>query len=133
MIRRPPRSTLFPYTTLFRSPLAHFEVVRVAEHDRHEVARAVDLDQRDVGLRVATHDLGLELFAGGKLDDDLLGVLHHVVVGEDVARRVDDEAGPEALRLVGRVARRPEEALEGAEEVVKGVVLAPAAAAAAAL
>src|SRR5437660_4424517 len=24
MIRRPPRSTLFPYTTLFRSPLAKF-------------------------------------------------------------------------------------------------------------
>src|SRR2546427_8112108 len=24
MIRRPPRSTLFPYTTLFRSSLAHF-------------------------------------------------------------------------------------------------------------
>src|SRR2546425_4495056 len=24
MIRRPPRSTLFPYTTLFRSQLAHF-------------------------------------------------------------------------------------------------------------
>src|SRR5436189_3370228 len=23
MIRRPPRSTLFPYTTLFRSPIAH--------------------------------------------------------------------------------------------------------------
>src|SRR3712207_7603974 len=23
MIRRPPRSTLFPYTTLFRSPLCH--------------------------------------------------------------------------------------------------------------
>src|SRR2546430_10690021 len=31
MIRRPPRSTLFPYTTLFRSP-------------RHEPARAVDGD-----------------------------------------------------------------------------------------
>src|SRR3712207_6861917 len=29
MIRRPPRSTLFPYTTLFRSP--H----RVREHDDH--------------------------------------------------------------------------------------------------
>src|SRR3712207_8262676 len=25
MIRRPPRSTLFPYTTLFRSPLVAFE------------------------------------------------------------------------------------------------------------
>src|SRR2546430_12598997 len=24
MIRRPPRSTLFPYTTLFRSPYGHF-------------------------------------------------------------------------------------------------------------
>src|SRR2546430_8290202 len=24
MIRRPPRSTLFPYTTLFRSPALHF-------------------------------------------------------------------------------------------------------------
>src|SRR2546422_5675720 len=25
MIRRPPRSTLFPYTTLFRSPLQHLK------------------------------------------------------------------------------------------------------------
>src|SRR3712207_7647774 len=25
MIRRPPRSTLFPYTTLFRSPLEHLD------------------------------------------------------------------------------------------------------------
>src|SRR3712207_8734705 len=34
MIRRPPRSTLFPYTTLFRSPLALEEVVagQAAEH-----------------------------------------------------------------------------------------------------
>src|SRR3712207_7033454 len=32
MIRRPPRSTLFPYTTLFRSAVAH---------DRHVIARAV--------------------------------------------------------------------------------------------
>src|SRR2546422_4881461 len=27
MIRRPPRSTLFPYTTLFRSVRGHFEVI----------------------------------------------------------------------------------------------------------
>src|SRR5256885_9562494 len=38
MIRRPPRSTLFPYTTLFRSPKAHirtefgFDVVQVAKN-----------------------------------------------------------------------------------------------------
>src|SRR2546422_6039244 len=35
MIRRPPRSTLFPYTTLFRSP--HHRLVA------HQVLRRVDL------------------------------------------------------------------------------------------
>src|ERR1039458_10879320 len=29
MIRRPPRSTLFPYTTLFRSPMAKFRAAAV--------------------------------------------------------------------------------------------------------
>src|SRR2546430_13445519 len=39
MIRRPPRSTLFPYTTLFRS-LAGFEVgMRELEHGAHGEAR----------------------------------------------------------------------------------------------
>src|SRR3989454_2129521 len=36
MIRRPPRSTLFPYTTLFRS---HHQAVRLWSH-RHEVLLA---------------------------------------------------------------------------------------------
>src|SRR2546426_5400936 len=39
MIRRPPRSTLFPYTTLFRSPLAG--VVR-GERQRQVVPEPVD-------------------------------------------------------------------------------------------
>src|SRR3712207_7503333 len=30
MIRRPPRSTLFPYTTLFRSPVTKRELLRYA-------------------------------------------------------------------------------------------------------
>src|SRR5438874_7057195 len=33
MIRRPPRSTLFPYTTLFRSLIAVFYVARMARPD----------------------------------------------------------------------------------------------------
>src|SRR3712207_9516982 len=50
MIRRPPRSTLFPYTTLFRSPLAQRrgevrDVVAVVVHqrdlDHHVRAHAV--------------------------------------------------------------------------------------------
>src|SRR5256885_13182079 len=31
MIRRPPRSTLFPYTTLFRSARLHFELIVVGD------------------------------------------------------------------------------------------------------
>src|SRR5262245_62420074 len=34
MIRRPPRSTLFPYTTLFRSQLVNLETVRPSLADR---------------------------------------------------------------------------------------------------
>src|SRR3712207_9168911 len=41
MIRRPPRSTLFPYTTLFRSVLLR---VRPGQHDdRHALALAPEL------------------------------------------------------------------------------------------
>src|SRR3712207_8358405 len=64
MIRRPPRSTLFPYTTLFRSPLANElgeqlavvdDVVLAAEvgvlvAERVEAVRAARDDLRDAGL-----------------------------------------------------------------------------------
>src|SRR2546430_7870656 len=40
MIRRPPRSTLFPYTTLFRSPLA----TAIARYIRAEFNLEVPLD-----------------------------------------------------------------------------------------
>src|SRR3712207_8839496 len=40
MIRRPPRSTLFPYTTLFRSGVAHRE--RVQRSDRRPAPVGVD-------------------------------------------------------------------------------------------
>src|SRR3712207_8301869 len=56
MIRRPPRSTLFPYTTLFRSPLLHDALrsqLRLLP-DRHVVreravaARAVERPHADL-------------------------------------------------------------------------------------
>src|SRR2546430_11120787 len=48
MIRRPPRSTLFPYTTLFRS----HQVVHAAEHDsRHFDGRGVRLGALPRGSR----------------------------------------------------------------------------------
>src|SRR3712207_7633702 len=48
MIRRPPRSTLFPYTTLFRSGL---EPGRVAVH--HQTDRAGGRDDRCLRVAVA--------------------------------------------------------------------------------
>src|SRR3989442_8928089 len=41
MIRRPPRSTLFPYTTLFRSPESGRVVVRKVV-SAHDVGRALN-------------------------------------------------------------------------------------------
>src|SRR3712207_7174550 len=46
MIRRPPRSTLFPYTTLFRSGSALF-----ASRFRESAARALLLPRRDPKTR----------------------------------------------------------------------------------
>src|SRR3712207_7651054 len=59
MIRRPPRSTLFPYTTLFRSPAL----------ERHQRARPIDVDDgvellRQPGREVVAGALGL-----GPVDD----------------------------------------------------------------
>ena len=44
MIRRPPRSTLFPYTTLFRSPTSLELLLRI--HDLREVKTNVDIEQK---------------------------------------------------------------------------------------
>src|SRR2546429_3374959 len=57
MIRRPPRSTLFPYTTLFRSLQPGDGLVPLAD----VVTRAVDMfqgvaDQREVKLHVVRAD-----------------------------------------------------------------------------
>src|SRR3712207_8611251 len=65
MIRRPPRSTLFPYTTLFRS---------LHQHRRGAVV--------DLGA-VAAHDAGDRRRAGGVVDDDHLLVERARDVVED--------------------------------------------------
>src|SRR3712207_7994119 len=57
MIRRPPRSTLFPYTTLFRS-------VRVGQHERNGV-RGVRSVRRSVRLE---HVLGVSVVGRDERD-----------------------------------------------------------------
>src|SRR5256885_9873989 len=49
MIRRPPRSTLFPYTTLFRSAHVHVHAWRLVSPDRQH-AVSVGLDRKSTRL-----------------------------------------------------------------------------------
>src|SRR5690348_17467762 len=88
MIRRPPRSTLFPYTTLFRSPVGVAERVanlpddaedliggelggaeplleRIAAHERHDevadsIPRVEVVHADDVGMRSEEHTSELQ-------------------------------------------------------------------------
>src|SRR3989441_8018195 len=61
MIRRPPRSTLFPYTTLFRSLLAEL-ADRLEKRQRLDVPpRPADLGDHDVVVRAEAPDGGLDL------------------------------------------------------------------------
>src|SRR2546427_3891720 len=55
MIRRPPRSTLFPYTTLFRSALAGED--QKHRRQRHAHQRRIDPEQ---GLRSEEHTSELQ-------------------------------------------------------------------------
>src|SRR5256885_10898071 len=46
MIRRPPRSTLFPYTTLFRSQMVFRRALRPALREKRLLARRRPLEDR---------------------------------------------------------------------------------------
>src|SRR5689334_24702369 len=58
MVRRPPRSTLFPYTTLFRSPFGELDVRVDAKRDQLEHALRVvrQAREREVDERAADRD-----------------------------------------------------------------------------
>src|SRR5438876_8408148 len=66
MIRRPPRSTLFPYTTLFRSVLEGIrgEGPSMAEHDRLALAPVVvvDLDRKSTRLNSSHPSISYAVF-----------------------------------------------------------------------
>src|SRR2546429_7727949 len=65
MIRRPPRSTLFPYTTLFRSEYGHSGDQR---SDRPQVLLAVATDAQGLPLH-------LEVLRGNRGDTTTQGLL----------------------------------------------------------
>src|SRR3712207_9530063 len=93
MIRRPPRSTLFPYTTLFRSRVSDPYGIRMPERQRLErLLRRVHLYDSHVRRRVFADDPGLFSLPAGEPYRDLLRLLDDVLVGDDVALLVQNEA-----------------------------------------
>ena len=81
----------------------------------------IELEQGHVALRVAGHHRRrIDIRAGAELDRDLVRPPHHVVVGQQVARLVNDDSRAEAVLGIGRlpaVIRVP----ELAEELLEGV------------
>src|SRR3712207_3625538 len=94
MIRRPPRSTLFPYTTLFRSPLRRRG--RVDEEGFvYIVDRAKDMVIRG-GENVYCAEVEAALFEHPAVTDAaVIGVPHHVL-GEEVGAVVQLKPGASA-------------------------------------
>src|SRR3712207_7569278 len=67
MIRRPPRSTLFPYTTLFRSLAFEFAALRCLEYLVVSLAQNLiyKLARQDQALAVYLHGRVLDVGIGG--------------------------------------------------------------------
>src|SRR2546425_9664195 len=61
MIRRPPRSTLFPYTTLFRSVVGEEQAVVVPGTPRQAVATHEQLHVEEGELRIRSEEHTSEL------------------------------------------------------------------------
>src|SRR3989449_1316426 len=116
MIRRPPRSTLFPYTTLFRSDLAHRLQIPELNSDRmprENLGRLGELRRR-LELAVGVDDLGSALALGlGLLGHGALHVLGQVDLLDLHGRHLDPPwlgvlVDDPLVMLVDLVARRQE-------------------------
>src|SRR2546429_7996785 len=100
MIRRPPRSTLFPYTTLFRSHFrAHLSAasLKLAGKDFPEISEySSALDHFAAGGRAFCDSLG-------KTGDDWMfqAFAHHLLLnGRNVVRELASKFGNAAKRFV---------------------------------
>src|SRR3712207_9366614 len=101
MIRRPPRSTLFPYTTLFRSPreeLPVFEKPRAVHGGRFLIGYAVVV----LMVGAALGALALMTRSGGSDDDP---VAAGTIVRSDGFQRAREIAAQVSRQYRGEIGR----------------------------
>ncbi len=92
--------------------VADLQVVGIGEVEHREFfVDALQAQDGEIAVLVLEHDLGVELALVGQRDLHFAGALDHVVIGDDEARRIDDDAGAErAHHLLAR--HRAEELAE---------------------
>ena len=94
-------------------PFAHLQRVGVADFHGRQVL-AIDFQQGDVGHFVHADELGRTLPLVAEPDDDLVGVLGNMGIGQDIAVGREDEARAQRVGLVfaGQLRAILKEALE---------------------
>ena len=80
--------------------IAHIQAVAVAQRYVRQIL-GVDLDDCDIIVFIAADILGVIAVAVVQCDLHGIGVAYHMVVGDDVAVRRQDEAGAGASGLCG--------------------------------
>ena len=83
-----------------QDPVADIGLLGVAPRHARQSFLAFHLDHGNISQFVATQHLGGQLAPIGQQDDDLVGVIDNMVVGDDDAGRIDDEPGPGAGDLL---------------------------------
>jgi hypothetical protein len=104
-------------------PLADLLLVAVAQGRRLQVVHALDLEHGDIGVGIGAHHLRAELTPVEQAHRDPVGVLDHVIVGEDVTVLRHDESGAAALLELGPATRHVEEGLEARRHPRLGLVV----------
>src|SRR2546430_12877980 len=99
MIRRPPRSTLFPYTTLFRSEMIPAATVLVEQQDGFATwtharaqARGLDLDRKSTRLNSSHSQISYAVFCLKKKNRGIPGLERSGLDGPGEAHRKSDSA-----------------------------------------
>src|SRR3712207_9358221 len=106
MIRRPPRSTLFPYTTLFRSCWGdHLDVERAADDDSYVQQKLALLDKYGLEVHAISNHLNGQAVCDDPIDARHQDIVHPRVWGDGDPEGVRQRAAEE-MELTARAAAK---------------------------